>query len=143
MIHPSRWIVDAGVAIKWFVPEPDSALAHVLLSRPGQLLAPDIIVPEFGNVLWKKVRRGEISRGDADRFVQSFLTRRPLDIRPSHSLLRHALDIATTYGRTVYDSLYVALAVAQNCPMVTADQRLVNTLQGTPLASSLAALSSI
>ena len=49
--------------------------------------------------------------------------------------LAGALEIAMQMGRTVYNSLYLALAVAEGCPLVTADERLFNSLQGTPLAA--------
>lgn len=45
------------------------------------------------------------------------------------------------YQRTVYDCLYLALAVREGCQMVTADERLYNRLQGTPLAPHIVTLS--
>ncbi|MGH8512394.1 MAG: type II toxin-antitoxin system VapC family toxin, partial [Gammaproteobacteria bacterium] len=56
----SRWVVDASVAIKWFLPEVHSESANRLLRVDYQLLSPDLIWAEFGNVLWKKWRREEI-----------------------------------------------------------------------------------
>ena len=35
---------------------------------------------------------------------------------------------AATFSRTVYDGVYVALAVHSNMPLVTADERLANAL---------------
>jgi predicted nucleic acid-binding protein len=55
-----RYVVDASVAVKWFVPEIHSAEALRLLSLYCELLAPDLLPSEFGNILWKKTRRGEI-----------------------------------------------------------------------------------
>ena len=46
----------------------------------------------------------------------------------SHDLLEEAFSIAATFDRTVYDSLYVALAVRLKADMVTADERLANAL---------------
>ncbi len=37
------------------------------------------------------------------------------------------------YDRTIYDSLYVALAVKTNSKMITADKRLIDALAGSPL----------
>src|ERR1041385_4514812 len=127
-------VVDASVAVKWFVPEIHSAAAARLLDAELALCAPDLIGPEFGNMLWKKVRRGEISRKEADEIMIAFTTL-PFEIRPSAVLLTSAFELAIELNRTVYDSLYLALAMAEDCVLVTADAKLHATL----VASSLAA----
>jgi len=55
----SRYVVDASVGIKWFVPEIHSDAARRLLTEDSILLVPDLFFPEIGNILWKRVRRGE------------------------------------------------------------------------------------
>jgi predicted nucleic acid-binding protein len=55
------YVVDASVAIKWYVPEVHSETAACLLDGTHQIMAPDLLLPEFGNILWKKVQRGQIS----------------------------------------------------------------------------------
>ena len=60
----SGFVVDASVAIKWFIDEPDSAEAAFLLRHP--LSAPDLLAPERANVLWKKVTRAELSLDEAE-----------------------------------------------------------------------------
>jgi predicted nucleic acid-binding protein len=90
----SRYVVDASVAVKWFIPESHAEAAARLLSTPHELLAPDLIWAEVGNVLWKKWRRNEISRDDARDLLKDF-RRFPLVVSPSHSLLDTAWQIAT------------------------------------------------
>ena len=41
-----RLVVDASVAVKWYVPEIHSEAAAKLLSGPYELIAPDLILPE-------------------------------------------------------------------------------------------------
>jgi predicted nucleic acid-binding protein len=65
----------------------------------------------------------------------------PLIVTPSSQLLESALEIAIETGRSVYDSLYLALAVAHKCPMITADKRLVNALSRGPLSGVARSLS--
>jgi predicted nucleic acid-binding protein len=43
-------------------------------------------------------------------------------------LLEDAFTVACTFNRTVYDSLYVTLAIVTNTQLVTADERLANAL---------------
>jgi predicted nucleic acid-binding protein len=133
-------VVDSSVALKWFVPEALSDQAVSLLERPIQLAAPDLLYPEAGNIVWKKVRRGELRIEEA-RDVIAGLERVPIAISSSSHLLEAALEIAIDHGRTVYDSLYVALAVARDCDFVTADDRLANALATGPLASYVRTLS--
>jgi len=133
-------VVDSSVALKWFVPEALSDRAASLLDGDLQLAAPDLLYTEAANVLWKKVGRGELQKEEA-RDVLSALARTPLAITASHALLEAALEIALAHDRTVYDSLYVALAVAHDSVLVTADARLVNALSKGPLSAHVRALS--
>ena len=125
-------VVDASVAVKWFVPEDLTERATALLERPLELLAPDLLFAEAGNILWKKVTRGEIAPRDA-RDVLAALVRMPLSVVPSSALVEAALEIALAHHRTVYDGLYVALAVARDAVLVTADARLADAFVGSPL----------
>lgn len=115
-------VVDASVAVKWFVPEIHSAASVRLLDAEFILCAPDLIGAELANTLWKKVRKGEISRGEADEILASF-DGLPIEFVPTKVLLSAAFQVAVTLGRSVYDSLYVALAVAQECSLITADRK--------------------
>ncbi|MFO7907797.1 MAG: type II toxin-antitoxin system VapC family toxin [Planctomycetota bacterium] len=60
-------IVDASVGVKCFLPEVDAAEAHRGRNGPDELHAPAFFFDlEIANILWKKVRRAEITRADAD-----------------------------------------------------------------------------
>ena len=136
-------VVDASVAVKWYVPEPDSQRAHLILSSGRQLLAPDLVIAELGNIVWKKVRRGELTVGDAQAIAVALATACPVELRPALALLSTALDIAVAHDRTVYDSLYIALASELGCQVVTADERLANALAGTRYGHLILPLSQV
>jgi len=129
-------VVDASVVIKWLLPEVHSGSARRVLAGDNALLAPDLLWAELGNALWKRVRAGEIADGDARELLRDF-RRFPVATTPILTLIDAALEIATHLDRTVYDSLYLALALAKRCRLVTADRRLYNTLRQGPLASTL------
>ena len=129
----SRFVVDANVVAKWFVPEPLSEQAVGLLDGEHDLASPDLLWPEIGNVLWKKTRAGEITGQEAARILHA-LEKCPLTLFSSQLVLEAALEIALRTGRSVYDGVYLALAVVLECRLATADARLVNALARTPLA---------
>ena len=127
-------VVDASVAVKWCLP----SVREELVAEAEELLAssrrdevrfvvPDLFWVELANALWKAVRRADISSDNAAS-AMSFM--RDLDIAtiPSLDLVPEALNLAISGGRTVYDSLYIALAMQSNSEMITADERLANAL---------------
>jgi len=127
-------VVDASVAAKWLLPaagEEFVTQANQVLSlhvrRELQLLAPDLIWAELGNILWKAARRNRTTRSHAEDSLEQF---RDLDLEiiPAEGLLVSALQIASTYDRSFYDSLYVALALQAKAELITADERLANAL---------------
>jgi predicted nucleic acid-binding protein len=131
---PDRFVVDSSVGIKWFVPEVHSAGALRLRAPGPSLHAPTFFDVEMGNILWKKVQRAELTLADAAEIVGK-LPALPLSRHSVMPLIPRAFDLACETNRTVYDSLYLALAIRLDGRMVTADQRLVNALTASPYAS--------
>ena len=132
-------VVDASVALKWYFPEEYSAEAFKLLSRYTEAHIPDLLLIEFGNVLWQRVKRGSISADEASRVAIS-LDSLPITLHrhSAHTLLPAALEIACQTGATVHDSLYIALAKQKETFCITADQKLINIIENTPLAKHIA-----
>ena len=130
----STIVVDASVAAKWFLPAKGEMLteeAFGLFRRYAigeiRFVVPDLFWAELANVLWKAVRRGRCSKAAAETGLAS-LVERKLSTVPSPTLLEAAFRIAIAFDRTVYDSLYVALAVHSKTQLITADERLANSL---------------
>jgi predicted nucleic acid-binding protein len=121
-------LVDASVVIKWFVDEVHAEAARRLQEDQYELAAPDLLWPECGNILWKKVRRGELTPEEA-RLIWGGLEQQPITTFPSRLILDLALEVAFDASRTVYDSCYLALAMLLDRQLVTADQKLFNALQ--------------
>ena len=132
----SLFVVDASVAIKWFLPEVHSDAALRLLAQQHMLHAPNLIFSEFGNVIWKRVRKNHISKNEATATLGGLLVLH-LQVQPSHSLVPLALEIACSANRTVYDSLYLAAALALQFPLVTADAKFYRTLSRGPFSAHL------
>lgn len=123
----TQHVVDASV-VKWFVGEVHAEAARRLQEDQYELFAPDLLWPECGNILWKKVRRGELTPGEA-RLIWDGLEQQPISTLPSRLVLELTLEVAFDTNRTVYDSCYLALALLIDCQLVTANQQLFNALQ--------------
>lgn len=131
-----RLALDASVAIKWVVQEVYTEAAVRLAESGYSWVIPDLFHAEIGNVLWKKVRRDEITERDALKALDLLLSLE-MTVRETRALLPYALRIALQFHCTVYDAVYLSVAVGENCPLVTADQRLYHTFSQTPLGRHL------
>ena len=130
----NRFLVDASVGAKWAAPEliePLADRANVFLRKYTagsiRILVPDLFWLEIGSALWKAARRGTITPALAQRSICAMIDH-GFPTLPTKAVLPEALKIAVDFGRTVYDSSYVALAVATGSQLITADERLVNAL---------------
>lgn len=113
-------VVDASVVIKWVIEETGTQDALAL--RRHRLLAPDLLIPECANILWKKVRRQELT-GDEARLAARLIERADIDFVPSRRLLEAATNLALLLDHPAYDCLYLALARSSGCCFVTADAK--------------------
>jgi predicted nucleic acid-binding protein len=130
----TAFVLDASVAVKWSIPSTNETLTAEslhLLQRyvDGEIgfLVPDIFWAEVGNVLWKGARQRRWPQALAER-AASEMGDRSFSTVSSLSLLPEALRIAFLHDRSVYDCLYVALAIQFKVEMITADERLANAL---------------
>ena len=130
-------VVDASAVAAAFFQEAHAERARALLVSGRKMHAPDLLYAELAHVIWKRRRRGEIDQDEAGRLLGDFL-RLPLDVTPCSDLAEPALQLALETGRTVYDCMYLALAVTTRTVLFTADKRLVNALADTPLAKHVA-----
>lgn len=123
-------VVDASVVIKWYLDEVHTTEAEHLLDDRFELHAPELLVPEFGNILWKKCRQEEIEANEAQMALKLF-EKQSVALHPHTSLLKTALLGAIETGQPVYDWTYLSLALSLACPFVTADRRFYIGLRNT------------
>lgn len=119
----TRYVVDCSVAIQWYVVEDGYEDSRRLLDGTCEFIAPAVIVPEFANVCWKKLRRGEMTREEAVRSTRNLPGFLNAVVR-SDSLVEASLAFAIDNDLSVYDSLYAVLALNTATPLVTHDRQL-------------------
>nr|WP_294567073.1 type II toxin-antitoxin system VapC family toxin [uncultured Rhodopila sp.] len=127
-------VIDASVAVKWFIEEDGSAEASALLTGPHTLIAPDLIIPEVANAGWKAVRSGGMTPEQHDhaavRLKLAFDT-----VFPLGPLAPRAVTISRELDHPACDCFYLALAEARDATLVTADRRLLRRVAGARLGS--------
>lgn len=125
----NRYVVDASVAIKWFLPEIHSEAALRLGNSRCRLHVPALMTLELGNVLAKRIRRGELTRAEGDVVLKE-LKQLPLQRHADERLFPSAYQLALDMQRSLYDCLYLALAEAVDGLIVTADRKFYSSLAG-------------
>jgi len=126
-----RYVVDASVVIKWFLPEIYAEAAGFLQNSVCQLHAPAFFVLEVGNVLCKKIRRQELIKEEGEAILEE-LSHLPVQKHPDHRLFRPAYTLASQTHRSLYDCLYLALAETIEGQMVTADPKFYTAIAKGP-----------
>jgi predicted nucleic acid-binding protein len=126
-----RYVLDASVAAKWYLAsasEPLLAQADAVLrsylAGEAELIVPELFFVEFVNVFWKAERQGRCDSHTSRQAVRSILAH-GLESAPIVPLLPDAAEVARRYGCSVYDGLYLALAIERSATLITADRRLV------------------
>jgi predicted nucleic acid-binding protein len=125
-------VIDASVAAKWFLPEPDSEHAIELAVRE-RLIAPALIFSEVANAVWSK--REFLAAGEQlslERFRSSLA-----EVAEDDRLTEGALRIAMELDHPVYDCLYLQLAIERGLRLVTADAKFIARCAGTRYRGAL------
>jgi predicted nucleic acid-binding protein len=120
-------VVDCSVAAKWMLAEPGEIDAFRLLDQQAlgelSLIAPDLLLMEFASLIAKRTRRKQMSQAEA---FQAFRLMEEAELRlfETRPLLGRALDLAINSQMSLWDCVYLALAIDHDCPIITADRRL-------------------
>jgi predicted nucleic acid-binding protein len=121
------FVVDASLVVKWLVPEVHSEAARRWLEVSHDYIAPDLVFPEAGNAIWKKIRRRELHQQEGQRLVAD-MSAIGVEAVSMRALLPDAHALAVATGVTVYDAMYLTLAVRLETQVITADDRFVRRI---------------
>ena len=120
-------VIDSSVAVKWFVVEADQEQALAILDQDEELVAPDLLLAEVANSLWRKARGGQITQEQVTKALTelgSLVTLVPV----TDNLVIKAVVIASELEHSVYDCIFLACAQERSVPLVTADVKFLNKL---------------
>ena len=120
-------VIDASIAVKWVV-EEDGTPEALILRQKARAIAPELLVAECANILWKKVQRGELLKQEA-LLAARLLQGAEIELLPTRPLFEAATRMSIEIDHPAYDCLYLALAIEKKCRFVTADERFLRKLQ--------------
>ena len=120
-------VIDASVALKWLVDEVHRDHAVAVLARKEPLLAPPHFRIELVSAVMKKIRAGDLQRATIAENLAA-IANAPVREVSGRCLHASAMEIALRFYRSIYDSLYVALALQERCQLVTADRKLYDAV---------------
>jgi predicted nucleic acid-binding protein len=119
----NTYVIDTSVTMAWYLDESFSKPAREwqerLLGGKVRLLVPSLHYWEFANVLRTLVMRQELSRELAHDILDLHLDA-PLETQEPDR--REVLSTALEFGATVYDAVFVTLALAHDAPFITAER---------------------
>lgn len=134
-----KFVLDASIAVKFFLPEPDSAKAIELrddfVDEIHDLIAPDTLPIEVAHALTRAERKNLITQGDAIGKVADLLALAPTLHSHLH-LLSRAVELSSQTRIGVFDCVYIALAERERCQVVTADQRMLTIFPAEAISLS-------
>lgn len=131
-----KYVLDSSVGFKWFLIEDQTSKARSLRddyrAALVELVAPDVFPIEIVHALTRAERTNRVTAQEGSRLVADLFQILPA-LHQFLLLLPRAYQISSQIRIGVYDCLYVALAEREQCDLVTADQRLLNSLKGFPV----------
>ena len=131
---PPSLVLDTSVAVKWYLPEDlhDEAISLLRQAEAGdvELLAPGTVQPEFFNALWWQHRREDLPQDSVRNLWEQFALD-PVVLYAPEDLMARAVEIALETQAIIYDALFLALAENFKTVVVTADDKLLKSLEGT------------
>lgn len=118
------FVLDASIAIVWFLPDELSPIADNVLRRVDEgAYVPDLFWHEIRNILITSYRRKRLPRED---IMLSMLRLSQLKIVTSSQQNSAAIiDVAERHGLTAYDAAYLSLAIEKKLPLATLDKQLI------------------
>ncbi|WP_406698082.1 type II toxin-antitoxin system VapC family toxin [Singulisphaera sp. Ch08] len=136
-------VVDASVGVKWYLPEIHSNQALLLLDDAFHRHVPAHFAVEIASAVWKRVvTRSEIEPEEGQAILDAIGVA-PLVTHATADLLDATFALAVGTRRSVYDCLYLALAIHLQCQVVTVDEKFYHAIKSGPFAIHIVSLNEL
>ena len=134
-------VVDASVAVKWFILEERHELARRLVEPGVSRCSPDFLQVEVANVLSRKLRGGLISEPHCKTALA--VLDGLVSLVPTGRHIERAFDLSMRLHHALYDCIYVAVAEERNATFVTDDEKFGRKCLDAGLAKRVTTLRSL
>jgi len=134
-------VIDTSALLRLFIPDgevPAGLRAFVGDAEKGlhQAIAPELLAAEAANVVLKKQRTGELSPSDASELLGDVMAL-PIRLLSHRPLVEAAFKLASQLNLTVYDALFLALAIDRGAVIFTADGALVKAARSLGIPTNI------
>ena len=120
-------VVDSSAILSDFLPDEDGLDLADFIDSETDLVAPLLLWAEVRNIVVTAERRGRLSRAAADDVVDAVDGLDvSLDTSPRSGVV---LRLARKHGLSVYDALYLELALRRRADLLTLDRALRRAAQ--------------
>jgi predicted nucleic acid-binding protein len=123
-----KFVIDTNIAAALLLKLSYSEAARQAVSEASALIAPDLILHEMANLLWRLTTADRIDVSLAHRVLEET----PVllsDCIPGHELLPESFDLAVSLAHPAYDCFFVRAAAREGAVLLTADRRLARSLE--------------
>jgi predicted nucleic acid-binding protein len=116
-------VLDASAAVRLILADPAAADLAERVGGAALVLAPELMLTELANTLWKLQRADRLNDLDPQELLAE--ARELVDrLEPDRHLQAEALALACHLNHPVYDCLYLALARREAASLISSDRRL-------------------
>ena len=118
-----RLVLDARAALEVVLTRSKAREFERMLEEADQVLAPDLIIPEVVNTIWKYHQFENLNLNTCDQAIEFAMGL--LDVLvPCQELHREAFLLARSARQPAYDMFYLALARREDAGFLTTDRAL-------------------
>lgn len=117
------FVIDASAAAAWLMPDERVFDLRSAVQRHGDVSAPMLFWAEIRNLLLSNERRNRLTEGMAEEMLEIIgAIGIALDTEPSSA---HVIALARRHQLTVYDAIYLDLAMRRRADLATFDRQLI------------------
>lgn len=120
-------VVDASLAVKWFLPEVGADAAALVLLSDKVIIGPDMLAVEVNATLVRGANMVKANRQEAKSSIQRFQDMIEANdvqlMRSTARQIERSANLAIDLGHPLKDCIYLALAMELDCELVTCDAK--------------------